>query len=77
MTDVAKQLVDSAMVLTEEERLQVASELITSVDGPADADWDATWLAELERRCEAADSRGETADDWKAVRGRILSQIGK
>jgi hypothetical protein len=30
------------------------SEIIASVDGPADADWDAVWLAELERRSHAA-----------------------
>ena len=54
-----------------------ASEIIASVDGPRDADWDAAWLAELDRRTEAAKSRGESGADWTDVRGRILKRLGR
>jgi hypothetical protein len=38
-------------VLPEDERLELASEIIASVDVPRDADWDAAWLGG--RACEA------------------------
>jgi putative addiction module component (TIGR02574 family) len=53
-----------ALVLPEDERLELASEIIASVDGPRDADWDAAWLAELDRRADAAKARGGTAAEW-------------
>jgi hypothetical protein len=55
----------------------VASELIASVDGPADADWDAVWLAELERRRQAAQSGGQPAPEWSEVRSRILDRLAR
>ena len=75
MSNAAEKLVNEALQLSEDERLEVASELIASVDGPADADWDATWLAELERRRQAAQRRGQPAPEWSAVRSRILERL--
>jgi hypothetical protein len=45
-------------VLSEDERLELASEIIASVHGPHQADWEAGWLVELHRRTEAAKARG-------------------
>ncbi len=75
MTSSARKLLDDVLALPEDERLEIASEIIASVDGPADADWDAVWLAELERRSKAAESRGTPAPEWADVRARILSQL--
>lgn len=77
MTDAAKKLLEAASALPEEERLELASELIASVDGPPDADWESTWVAELDRRVEAARKRGELAPEWAEVRARLLSQLGR
>lgn len=77
MSGVAERLLHEAMNLSEDERLEVAAELIASVDGPPDADWDAAWLAELDRRREAASARGEAAPEWSEVRARILSNLGR
>jgi len=77
MTDAAKKLLDAASALPEDERLALASELIASVDGPPDSDWESAWLAELDRRVEAARERGETAPEWSEVRARVLSQLGR
>ena len=41
-----------AMKLDAADRLRLATELIDSVEGPADPDWDDAWLAELEARRE-------------------------
>lgn len=77
MSGAAHKLVAEALQLSEDERLAVASELIASVDGPADADWDAVWLAELERRRQAAESRGQPAPEWSEVRSRILDRLAR
>ena len=76
MTGPTRKLLDEVLALPENERLELASEIIASVDGPQDADWEAVWLAELDRRVEAAKSRGEGAGDWGDVRARILRRLG-
>jgi len=77
MTDVAKKLLKAASALPEDERLELASELIASVDGPPDGDWESAWVAELDRRMEAARDKGEPAPEWSEVRARVLSQLGR
>jgi putative addiction module component (TIGR02574 family) len=77
MTSSARKLLEDALVLPEDERLKLASEIIASIDGPRDADWDDAWLAELDRRAEAAKARGETASEWTDVRARILKRLGR
>ena len=77
MTDAAKKLLEAANALPEDERLALAAELIASVDGPPDGDWESAWLAELDRRVEASRDRGEPATEWSEVRARVLSQLGR
>lgn len=77
MSDAARKLLDEALALPEEERLELASEIIASVDGPRDADWEDAWLAELDRRTEAAKARGESGSDWSDARARILQRLGR
>jgi putative addiction module component (TIGR02574 family) len=77
MTDAAKKLLQAASALPEDERLALASELIASVDGPPDGDWESAWLAELDRRAKAARERGERAPEWSEVRARVLSQLAR
>jgi putative addiction module component (TIGR02574 family) len=50
MTPASRKLFDEALALPEEERLALATDLIASIDGPADAGWDEAWATELERR---------------------------
>jgi putative addiction module component (TIGR02574 family) len=77
MSDAARKLLDEALALPEQERLELASEIIASVDGRGDADWDEAWLAELDRRTEAARGRGQTGADWSDARTRILQRLGR
>jgi len=49
MTNTARKLLDDVLLLPEDERRELASEIIASVDGPPDADWEQAWLAELDR----------------------------
>jgi putative addiction module component (TIGR02574 family) len=77
MTSSARKLLQDALALPEGERLELATEIIASVDGPGDGDWDAAWLMELDRRVEAAEARGEEPADWQEVRSRILKRLGR
>lgn len=75
MSDASRRILQDVLTLPENERLELASEIIASVDGPRDADWDATWLAELDRRTEAAKGHGETGSDWTDARARIPKRL--
>ncbi len=77
MIDAAKKLLEAASALPEDERLALAAELIASVDGPPDGDWESAWLAELDRRVQAARGRGEPAPEWSEVRARVLRQLAR
>jgi putative addiction module component (TIGR02574 family) len=71
MSRAAKQLLTEALALPESERLDMAAELLVSVDGPPDPGWEDAWLAELDRR--EADS--SPAEPWDAVRAELRSRL--
>lgn len=75
MSKTAAALLTAALQLPDEERIALATELLASVDGPADADWDSAWVAELDRRAAASRERGESGKDWATVRASLLSRI--
>ena len=45
------------------------------VKAEVDADVDAAWAAEIERRCAALDSGQAVTSDWNDVRRRIEKEI--
>lgn len=65
-------LLADALQLPAQDRLALASELIDSVEGTNDTEWDAPWLAELDRRSQDDPSKSE---DWATVRARILDDL--
>jgi putative addiction module component (TIGR02574 family) len=77
MASSAHRLLQDVLALPENERLELASEIIASVDGPGDADWEQAWLAELDRRVDAASARGDASADWTEARARILKRLGR
>jgi putative addiction module component (TIGR02574 family) len=77
MTGPAHKLLQDVLALPEDERLEVATEIIASVDGPSDPNWESAWLSELDRRTDAARARGGTASEWTDVRARILKRLGR
>lgn len=76
MGAAAEKLLHDVLALPEDERVAVAAGIIASLDGVPDANWDETWLAELDRRLDAAKTRGEAGTDWSEVRARILRRLG-
>jgi putative addiction module component (TIGR02574 family) len=75
MPDTVQGLLKGALVLPEDQRLELASELIASVDGPVDSDWESQWLAELDRRVERAHSEGDRGRPWSETRAKILARL--
>ena len=75
MTDSGREILGKALGLSEGERLELATELIASVDGPSDADWDTIWRAELDNRLEAERKQESPSSDWAAARRRILNRL--
>jgi putative addiction module component (TIGR02574 family) len=75
MAQPARDLFAAALALPEEERLHLASELIASVEDPHDAEWEAAWLEELERREQAVRTGGAQGSDWSEVRARVVARL--
>lgn len=71
MSERTRQLLAKALALTAEERADLAVDLIASIDGEPDADADAAWAAEIERRAKRALSGASIGTDWQVVRERI------
>lgn len=70
-----KSIIDSALKLPREERARVAREIIASLDGPADQDVDAAWLAEVERRLDEVERGAATLVPWDTVRQRVTERL--
>ena len=66
------QLTQEALKLPAEDRLALATELIDSVDGDGDPEWEEAWLQELAAR-RARGSAG--ARPWSEVRKAILERL--
>ena len=50
------------------ERARLAAELLASMDGEPDADRDALWASEIERRAKLPDTNDV---DWEVVRDEL------
>lgn len=78
MTNQAQALLQEVLALPEEERADVAAELLASLDAPA-ADDPATvrslWARELESRARRMLSGEAPGEDWAAVRQRLADQL--
>ncbi len=64
-----------ALALEPGERLQLAAELIDSVEGRADPEWEAAWSQELDRRVVEADRTGNRGRPWDEVRRDLLARL--
>lgn len=69
MTDRARKLLEDAMTLSEDERLDLAEQLLSSL--PEDQEW----LAELERRAHRALADPNGGETWDAVKRRIEARL--
>lgn len=76
MATTAEELLKEALQLPEDERARVAAELLTSLEpevGMRDSD---TWIAEVERRGEAAIS-GVPGRSWEQTRKHVKERLSR
>ena len=66
-----------ALSLSESERAELAHNLVASLDGPADADAESAWDAEILRRLAEIDSGAATLIDREEFRRRMQARIGR
>lgn len=60
-----------ALRLEPDARAELAAELLASLDGPADADAEAAWNAEIDRRIAAIEAGTIRLEPWSEVKRRI------
>ncbi len=75
MSDTTRQVIEQALRLPVKERAEIAAELLASIDGEGDADAEAAWAAEIERRARRAIAGDSKGTDWQVVRGRLRAKV--
>jgi putative addiction module component (TIGR02574 family) len=75
MTEATKAVLADALRLREEERAELAAEVLASLDGPGDPDAEAAWEKEIRRRIDAIDAGAMELEPWDAVKRRIENEI--
>lgn len=75
MSGRSQKVLDEAMDLSEAERAEVALELVASLDGPADADAQNSWVAEIERRAARVLADPGGGQDWASAKAEIESKL--
>lgn len=69
-----EELLDDALKLAPARRAELAAALLASLDGPPDADAEAAWGAELERRARRVLDGERRGADWAAVLARLRAR---
>jgi hypothetical protein len=75
MTDQGRAVLREALALADDERADLAAELLASLDGHVDdpAAVQREWAREIERRAQREPS--ENAIEWSELRGRVLHRL--
>ena len=77
MTKSAEAVLADALSLTEEERAEIAAQLLASLDGPPDPKAEAAWRAEIRRRVASYDAGTMETQPWETALQRIRSELRK
>lgn len=75
MTKAAEAVLADALKLDSESRAQLATELLASLDGPADPDAEEAWQAEIARRAADLEAGKLKLESWAEVKRRIEKKI--
>jgi len=75
MSTRADTILGTALALPPDERAWLASELIASLDEGEDADVEAAWAVEIERRIAEVESGEARTVSWEEARARIKSKL--
>jgi len=75
MTKAAEAVLADALKLDVEARAELATELLASLDGPADPDAEAAWEVEIARRVAAIEAGTVKLEPWEEVKRRIEKEM--
>ena len=75
MTKAAQSVLADALRLDLDARAEIVTELLGSLDGPADPDAETAWAAEIERRVDAIEAGTAELESWEDVKRRIENEI--
>jgi hypothetical protein len=75
MSGAKERLLHEALGLPEEERAELAAELLASL-GPEDTRTDEEWLAQIERRARSA-LQGSPGIPWEEARAELEREFGR
>jgi len=75
MKEAHQHLIEQVLRLPVDERAEIASEILASLDGEGESGVDAAWAVEIERRAERVLSGESQGEDWEDVRKRIEREI--
>ncbi len=71
MSERAGKLLHDAMDLSLSERAQLATDLLASLDGEAEANVESAWASEIERRAREALENPDDDVAWETVRAEL------
>lgn len=74
MGSTAEEVLKEALQLSESERARVAAELLASLDPDVESRDEEAWIAEIERRAQAAIG-GLPGLSWNETRARVEERI--
>jgi putative addiction module component (TIGR02574 family) len=75
MTQEAHELLQKALALPENERAELAGNLISSLETAVDADVDAAWQHEVSRRLQEVQSGSVKTVPWEDVRKKARTLL--
>lgn len=76
MNQRAHELLEEALALPDEDRIQMAEALLSSVTPPDELPFDPEWLLEAKRRAARIDSGKTKLSSWTEVRDRGRRKLG-
>ncbi|WP_337177274.1 addiction module protein [Paludisphaera sp.] len=75
MDPVTEQLLQAALALPEEERLEFVEALLASQAPSAEPPFHPSWLEEARRRSAEVEAGTVDLDSWSVVRGRVRRRL--
>jgi putative addiction module component (TIGR02574 family) len=75
MATPASRLLEEALTLTAEERLDLAADLLASVDGEPAETWEAAWRGELDDRMREVETGTARPVPWVEARARLRARL--
>jgi len=77
MTRHAENVLQAALTLPEEERVEIVGALLESLESSADSEVESAWRQEVAARVAALDAGEVETVPWSEVRDRLWTRLGE